>query len=427
MMRFTTMMITKLKTFAKAVWAFCSYLFWPQKRHTLKTEDSASIEACTSKTDKSGSPINMTQTKKGETKNQHYVPQFYQRYFSNDEATIGAYIIDKNKAIDKAGIKHQASEDYFYSENMKIEGALGDMEGLAATVIDKVLDNPKTSLSNEESYTLYAFTMIQIGRTLAQANFIQESADKFAQLMLRKYVEAKRNSADAKEVEGITDEVIDAVRINLNKPGLLSLGQHAQLVNTCIDLKCKVLINMTAMPFITSDNPACMYDTFFERIGEYTYALGSRGLQFYFPLSDKVALFYYDEKCYKVGERKKNYVEIGQEIDVKELNKLSACNSNKVLYYREGSIAKTELERLGTLTQKYKPSSNVETFEGFKNGNSEIVGSQHHSMFCHLSLSFVKELPKFKAITKETYNWNTDRLREIAYIKDDIVKWSFKK
>lgn len=364
--------------------------------------------------------------KKGKTKNQHYVPQFYQRYFSNDGKNIGAYIIDKDKPVDHADIKHQSSEDYFYSENMKIEDALCDMEGMAAKVIDQILDNPKVVLSKEDSYTIYAFTMIQIGRTLAKANFLQESADKFARLMLKKVVEAKRNSADSKEVEGITDDIINSVKINLGKPGLLSLGQHAQLVNTCIDLKCKVLINQTQMPFVTSDNPACLYDTFFERIGECTYALGSRGLQFYFPLSDSVALFYYDEKCYKVGDKKKGYVDISQINDVKELNKLAACSSNKVLYYREGGISVLELEYLGNTAKKYKPTSNVETFEGFKNGNSEIVGSQHHSMFCKLSLSFVKELPRFKAITKETYNWNTDRLREIAYVKNEIVRRTFK-
>lgn len=57
---------------------------------------------------------------------------------------------------------------------MKIEHALGGLEGLAKSVIDKIISNPKKRLTKEERYTLYVFTMMQEGRTLAQANLIQE-------------------------------------------------------------------------------------------------------------------------------------------------------------------------------------------------------------------------------------------------------------
>ena len=368
----------------------------------------------------------MPDAKKGETKNQHYVPQFYQRNFSVDGKTIGAYILEKEKAVEQAPIKHQSSEDYFYSENMKIEEALSGMEGMASDVIAKILAEPKTVRSKEERYTIYSFVMIQIGRTLAQANFLQETADKTARMMLKKYVAAMRNSEDATEVEGITDEIIDSVSINLKEPGLFALGNQAQLVNTCVDLECKVLVNNTRVSFIISDNPACMYDTFLERMNEFTYALGSRGLQIYFPLSDKIALFYYDSKCYKLGDRKKKYVEMNDENDIWELNKLSACSANKVIYYKSGTISKPEIVSLGELALRFKPEDQVETIEGGKSDKGEIVGTLRRSMFCQLKLNFVKELPAFKAKTKESYNWNTDRLREIAYYKDEIVKRSKK-
>lgn len=41
--------------------------------------------------------------------------------------------------------------------------------------------------------------------------------------MLRKYIEAKRQSADAEEVSLITDEVLDNVEVNVNQPGFHSL------------------------------------------------------------------------------------------------------------------------------------------------------------------------------------------------------------
>ena len=52
---------------------------------------------------------------------------------------------------------------------------------------------------------------------------IQENFSKMAKMMLRKYIEAKRQSADAEEVALIKDEVLDNVEVNVNQPGVHSL------------------------------------------------------------------------------------------------------------------------------------------------------------------------------------------------------------
>ena len=52
---------------------------------------------------------------------------------------------------------------------------------------------------------------------------IQENFSKMAKMMLRKYIEAKRQPTDAEEVALITDEVLDNVEVNVNQPGLHSL------------------------------------------------------------------------------------------------------------------------------------------------------------------------------------------------------------
>lgn len=105
----------------------------------------------------------MAADNKAETKNQHYVPQFYQRMFSGDvnHKTIGAYIISGRKYIPAAPIKNQSTGDYFYSDNQKIEDALGKMEELASDVVKKIKSNPKCRLSKREEYILYCFTFSQ--------------------------------------------------------------------------------------------------------------------------------------------------------------------------------------------------------------------------------------------------------------------------
>lgn len=366
----------------------------------------------------------MADAKKAETKNQHYVPQFYQRFFSADpdRKTIGAYAIKQGKYIPKAPIKNQSSGDYIYSDNQKIEDALGKMEDLASVVIKKIITDPKQVLTKEEWYTIYAYTFMQIGRTIDRANLLQETADKMAKSLLKSYAEAKKKIGDAAEVDFITDELLDAFSVNLQKPAMFSLGQHAAMINTCIDLNMKVLINKTKIPFITSDNPACMYSMFLERVGDPIYALGSKGLMFYLSLSKDLALMFFDPMCYKLGDRKKSYVELTQVQDVSNLNRLSACYANEMLYCLDGSISSNDLEKLAADHDKYRPQERIATIDGTQYGEDEIAGTLTNSIYCKLNLTFVKELPAIKAMNATNYNPIKDRLRPIAYMRDELIK-----
>ena len=77
-------------------------------------------------------------------KNQHYVPQFYQRRFSPDGKSIGSYIIEQERKIDQASIKHQASRDFFYTNETErknnLEASLGALEAMTQKVMEKLFD-----------------------------------------------------------------------------------------------------------------------------------------------------------------------------------------------------------------------------------------------------------------------------------------------
>lgn len=353
--------------------------------------------------------------KKGQTKNQHYVPQFYQRYFSIDSKTIGVYVINSDKNIFSAPIKNQSSGDYFYSENMKIEHALGKIEELSKRVIDKINSNPKGHLTQEEESILYTFTMLQNGRTLAQANLIQEYTNTTLRNLVKKQIELFRNNDKKSEVEEITDEMLDKCSFNLTEPGMFALGTQTQLIETCLDLEYKILINNAKIPFITSDNPVALYDQFMERMDNQIYALGSRGLQMYLPLTPTLGVMYYDPKCYKLGYRKKAYVEITQNKDICELNKLTAANAENILYYKQNSITEYKLREFATQGKKNKPSTRIEMLPELQSPQGTIVGSHNVSMFCKLKLSFIKELPNYKAIQPQDFDPTQHRFRNIAY------------
>lgn len=186
--------------------------------------------------------VQKADAKKAETKNQHYVPQFYQRYFSIDGKNIGTYVVATEKNIFSAPIKHQASKEYFYSDNMNIEKALGGIEGIAKGIIDKVTTEDNIVLSKEEAYSLYCFTMMQVGRTPSQVKLISDAITAIIKTLIKKEVEIKRDSEKCSEVDGITDEIIQQLVVNFTQPGMFAVGTQAQLINTCIDLKCKFLI-----------------------------------------------------------------------------------------------------------------------------------------------------------------------------------------
>lgn len=108
------------------------------------------------------------------------------------------------------------------------------------------------------------------------------------------------------------------------------------------------------------------------------------------------------------------------------MNKLTASNAENIIYYKPKSITENELEQFANQNKKFKPTTRVESYPEIKTSNGVIVGACNISMFCRLTLSFVKELPRYKSIRPQDYDPTQHKLREIAYFKDDIIKMSSK-
>ena len=354
------------------------------------------------------------QKKKAETKNQHYVPQFYLRNFSVDKKNVGAYILLKSgKNIPSAPIKGQASRDYFYSDDMEMENALGDLEACAKKVIDKIIAAPTEPLSKEDKDTLFDFTVIQLGRTEVQASRIKQwyelrvrsLSDVFSKMV---------TDTGGDQGESLKEKILHLIGKPPSYPAKYSVDAHEQIKDIMRDLSVKILVNKTDKSFITSDNPVAKYNQFMERMGQEAYGLGARGLQIFFPLSPQVGLMYYDPKCYKLGYKKKEYVELDQDKDIDELNKLTSCNSGGLLYYRHGTISCQGFVALSKVWRKII-SKPIEWVVRDLHPGKSILEVRYPSMFCKLSLSFIKELPLYKALRPEDF----DRRKHI--LRDSVV------
>lgn len=119
-----------------------------------------------------------------------------------------------------------------------------------------------------------------------------------------------------------------------------------------------------------------------------------------------------------MGDKKKDFVEVIQKDDVINLNTLTACYANKMLYCMDGAISERELEEYAINREKIRPQDRVKTIDGVKTDMGEIIGTLSTSIYCNLRISFIKELPIPKAITKDNYNPAYHSLRLIAYLKE---------
>ena len=97
-----------------------------------------------------------------EAKQQHYVPQFYLRNFAIGAKgkALGMFNIKSDRFIPCASLRDQASKDYFYGKDGRIEQVFPKLEGLVATTISEIL---RTSMlppyQSERHYELLIFTL----------------------------------------------------------------------------------------------------------------------------------------------------------------------------------------------------------------------------------------------------------------------------
>lgn len=356
-----------------------------------------------------------------QNKNQHYVPQFYQRYFSDDEANTGVYILKAKKYLPNSAIKHQASADYFYSKDLIIEKGLSIAEGMVKEVFDALIANPRRRLNKKQQEAIYCNTILQMGRTLFQAKKQEAAITAMGKQLLEVVIQADKESGRG-EYADIPQEAIDSTKIKLNEPGAFVTANFIKLLPLCRDLEYRVLINETNVPFVTSDNPVCMYNQFLERMGVNNGGLGQRGLQLYMPISPAVALFYYDPKVYKVGSMLMDFVRISKTDDVNELNKMLATQANEILIVQDSMAINVDFNVLGSMYDTYHNDGDaVGVNMGTDSNMTTVVGVLSARINCQCKMSFVKQRIPYAFMRGETFD--ADRYMYRETVKRERKVW----
>jgi len=314
--------------------------------------------------------------------------------FSTDGKSINLYNLRSAKTILSANLSNQCYRDYFYGRDSDVERALSQSEGMAADLfraIDEIGSLPPPGTSGFLLLILYL--AMQSARTTHSAELVNEMSNNLMQHVL----------AQDAEMKGLD---LSEVKIGIKDPAVFALQAAIQGYPLLLDLECKLLFSRCGESFITSDNPIVMYNQFFffRRFVSNT-GMPSKGLQIFFPLGpDKIALFY-DAAVYRVGDRKREVIEITDRRDVYELNSLQMCSASANVYFADSEID------LGALHAKTKPflrsrksSFEVIPGESTRMGGSQYLATSQEDIRTNLSLTFVR-------VRKAAKRWR-DEFRE---------------
>jgi len=259
-------------------------------------------------------------------KNQHFVPKFYLRNFSylKNEKKIGLYNTKNHLYFKNAPLKSQASKDFFYGTDGIIEDSLSEIEGHLAIVIKKIIDYDSPELSQDDLYSLLLFIVLTDFRNPNHIHGISEMMIKMRQRLFEEVPD--------------TDNMDELLPIPSHEECVrLALNNCLEIVKGIQDLKYKILVNLTDIPFVTSDCPVVKYNQYLEwkRWKPPKTGYGSIGLQIFLPLSHNKVILLYDLNSYEVGNP--NYIthRLKKTEDIDELNLLQLINCIETIYFDE--------------------------------------------------------------------------------------------
>jgi hypothetical protein len=189
-------------------------------------------------------------------------------------------------------------------------------------------------------------------------------------------------------------------------------------------LSCKLLLNKTDIPFITSDNPAVKYNQFLENKGleQGTTGLAAKGFQIFFPIHPSLMLIFYDPIVYKLKERNTFRIIINDKNDIWQLNGLQYINCDSQVFFGNG-ITKEYLKRFpGKFKRAKEENKSITT--SFKTGNvydeeqSYYLFTTEKDAQINLNLSFIK-------LTKTAKQFQLDD--RLVYLRHESFKqWNKK-
>ncbi|WP_080434267.1 DUF4238 domain-containing protein [Burkholderia ubonensis] len=371
-------------------------------------------------------------------RNQHYVPENYFLEFSKDGSSVCGLFKKSGKAEPNISFGGQSSEHWFYGdaerEDKITEFDTKYCDNRRAVLRD--LANGAPSLSPEQVDTLLENTQFQRKRTLTFRK-AEQGVHEFHEYFFAPQVEDLENydSGHSKEA---TEAVKKAMGLFFKA---FSDPRDSQFVNLMLidtdevsDLELVILRNRTSLPFIFSDSPVAYTNPALSDFKCSKIANNSVGLQIFYPLNSEFLVLFYDAAVYRVGESSSVALDITNDGDVSQINKLQLHEAANSIYFGHADDLEYvkmlwREERGGFEPNKKSIVSAPEiTAEGYETGRTIFSTTESEPSF-YPSLSFVTgDLSKSNLPYRESYwrKFNSEGA-EIPRINDLIDRCSLSK
>ena len=249
-------------------------------------------------------------------KNQHFVPRCYLKPFTVDGLGHAIHVcnLDRRRLIENAPVKNQCSRNYFYGEDLVVERDLQQIEGAYAAALS-VLLHGRPALDESIKNFLRAFWLLQFTRTEAASRRMAEMTN------------------------GLTEQAgaPEAYRLSVRQAVEMTMAQLAAILPSIADLKVCLLRNRTALPLITSDDPAIQTNRWYltdQRTRGRALGLGKAGALLLLPLSPMLLCVFYDGDVYSIPH-KDGWASIDHLDDVRAFNEHQFLNCGANIYYQD--------------------------------------------------------------------------------------------
>ncbi|KQY14634.1 DUF4238 domain-containing protein [Rhizobium sp. Root482] len=293
-------------------------------------------------------------------KSQHFVPRCYLRAFCADGegAAINLFNMAREQSFESAPAKGQCAKPYFYGRDGALERALQEPEGEYAEIMRRVVED-RNSVAQADFLRLHTFMLLQSYRSAA-------------------WIEGQIRLAEAERAtvaDEATPELLESLVITHKMALHLALSAFRNSVGGTAHLRTRIILNRTAVPFFTSDDPVVYTNRFHLQKDVLGGAgLGSPGAMLFMPLTPQLLLLSFDPAVYRLEKRLDELGVIDRVSDVATFNDLQAVHGHANLYFRDWS----DRALVASIYEKAKPRRRatwyeVETLQETEAGSNTFV------------------------------------------------------
>lgn len=254
-----------------------------------------------------------------------------------------------NRFKSNVPISSQLSSDYFYGKDGNLESWLSQLETDSSPIFREMWEKEKLPIPQSPNH----FKMLHFMIILDLRNPIRFK-------ILSNFEQKLPNTKSKISEDNISTDMVPGLQEQQSDEGKLrSLKSAELLVPDLLNLKYKLIKNMTSSPFIISDNPLVMYNQFLEK-RNWKFGsqrdFGLKGLQLFLPLNDLYMLAVYDSDIYKLGNKKEQIVTIDDKNSIDQLNLLQFLNSETTVNFSHRA-SEHYITTLYERSRKYKKAN----------------------------------------------------------------------